>query len=136
MYFNFIDANVTGLSGYVWKPTIVDASSANYRIEVYKQSIPGGAYDDLVYAATASTTTTNKLETAYNKYTGWFQIKVIPTNTVATDTEFTFGIACGVHPSGFPSEDFFLFINGENNQIAWPNSGIDRKFIVIKQEHN
>lgn len=136
MYFNFIDANVTGLSGYVWKPTIVDASSANYRIEVYKQSTPGGAYDDLVYEAAASTTSINELETADNKYTGWFQINVIPTSTVATDTEFTFGIACGVHPSGFPSEDFFLFINGENNQIAWPNSGIDRKFIVIKQEHN
>lgn len=137
MYFNFKDANVTGLSGYVWKPTIVDQSSTAYKIEAYRES--SGNFDDKVYEATGSTTSLNELEPAYNKYTGWFKIIVTPTaqlGTGVTSKEYTFGIACGIHPSGFPSDDFFLFINGENDNIAWPMSGNDRKFIKITQVAN
>ena len=137
MYFNFKDANVTGLSGYVWKPTIVDQSSTAYKIEVYRES--SGNFDDIVYEATGSTTSLNELEPEDNKYTGWFKIIVTPTaqlETGVTSKEYTFGIACGIHPSGFPSDDFFLFINGENDNIAWPMSGNDRKFIKITQVAN
>lgn len=139
MYFHFISANdVTGSSDYVWKPTIVNMESTAYSIAVYKEV--SSDFTELVYKkeSTQQTASTDKLKVEVNSsteksYEGWFKIVVTPANPVEENTKFIFGIACGVHPSGFLGDDFFLFINGENDQIAWPDSGNDRKFIEITQ---
>jgi hypothetical protein len=140
MFFNFISTNSSNTTGFVWRPTIVNQQSTSYSIEVYK--VKESNQEELVYQTlpTENAPTVNKLtfesresNVEEQPWEGWFKIKVTPAGNVGQNTIYTFGIACGVHPSGFPSEDFFLFINGENNEIAWPNSGIDRKFINITQ---
>ena len=123
-WFNFINANTTISTDYVWKPTIVNNTASNYRIKVYD-----GDNNELLYDSDNS-----EKEDLKTNYKGWFKIVVIPTRQDPDNKKFIFGISCSVHPSGFSSEDFYLFINGENDKIAWPNSGTDRKFIEITQE--
>ena len=123
-WFNFINANTTISTDYVWKPTIVNNTASNYRIKVYD-----GDNNELLYDSDNS-----EEEDLKTNYKGWFKIVVIPTKQVPDNKKFIFGISCSVHPSGFSSEDFYLFINGEIDKIAWPNSGTDRKFIEITQE--
>ena len=130
MYFNFISANVNSIEDYAWRPTIVDAAPDAYSISVYKYNESTLTFgEDPVYVSSGDDDDNENFLTA--EYTGWFKIVVTPQKDSSEVAQFTFGISCGVHPSGFPSEDFFLFINGENNDIAWPESGTDRKFIVI-----
>ena len=124
-WFHFISANtVSTISEYVWKPTILDQTPDKYLIQVYNED-----ENTLVYSSDNNSASQGLL----TNYKGWFKIVVTPKNTVTENTIFTLGISCSIHPSGFPSEDFFLFINGENDDIAWPNSGNDRKFIKITQ---
>lgn len=126
-WFHFEKANGTPVEGsYVWVPTIIDQESSAYKIEVYKHK--EDTSEELVYST--ENQTNNTLATQYE---GCFKIVVTPKNQSFSNKIFTLGIACTVHPSGFPSDNFFLFINGENDNIAWPNSGNDRKFIQIKQ---
>ena len=125
-WFHFLSANGTPPTGeYAWKPTMLDNSPENYQILVYKD----GDESMEVYDSNDETNDQD-LKTVYE---GWFLIKVIPEKSERVNDIFTLGISCSIHPSGFPSENFFLFINGENDDIAWPNSGNDRKFIAIKQ---
>lgn len=128
-YFHFIDANaeIGTTDGYPWRPTIIDNINTNYTIKVYK--LADDNTETLVYTS-ANDTDEQELKTDYK---GWFRIVVVPEEEAPEDKKFTLGIACTIHPSGFPSEDFFLFINGENDKIAWPKSGTDRKFIEITQ---
>ena len=85
--------------------------------------------EQLVYDSTKTTDQDLK-----SKYTGWFKILVIPLNQTKSNAEIKLAISSSVHPSGFPSENFFLFINGQTDNIAWPNSGEDNKFIKILQK--
>lgn len=123
-WFHFISANIIPTNtDYVWKPTILDKTPNEYLIEVFKDG------NTLVYSSNNESSNQDLL----TDYVGWFKIKVTPLETILVNEIFTLGISCSIHPSGFPSEDFFLFINGENDDIAWPNSGNDRKFIEITQ---
>lgn len=127
-YFHYIDTNVSEVTGYPWRPNIVGGSSADYKIKVYL--VPDSGSEELVYDSSLSSSDQD-LKT---KYKGWFKIVVIPLNQDKVNTKINLAISSSIHPSGFPSDDFFLFINGENDNIAWPNSGDDRKFIQITQQ--
>ena len=125
-YFHFIAANKNDITGYPWLPNIIGGSTAEYTIKVY-QVVDNG--DKTLVYDSSKNGSDQGLKT---NYTGWFRIVVIPEEQ-ETNAIVSLGITCTIHPSGFPSDDFFLFINGENDKIAWPNSGNDRKFIQITQ---
>lgn len=126
-YFRFISANVENTGDtYPWRPTIIDNIATHWSIKVYK--VDDGSGETLVYDSGEDGEQELKTD-----YIGWFRIVVIPENGNPENKTFTLGIACTIHPSGFPSEGFYLFINGENDDIAWPDSGNDRKFIEITQ---
>ena len=125
-YFHFIGANNnSAINGYPWLPNILGFTPTQYTLRVYKVN---DSEEKLVYDS--KKVGDQELKT---DYIGWFKIVVIPDDPQKKNAVVNLGITCSIHPSGFPSDDFFLFINGENDKIAWPNSGNDRKFIQIKQ---
>lgn len=126
-YFNYIGTGGSySAAGYPWMPNIVDGSKDDYQIKVYDVN---NNNEQLVYDSKIKTDQDLK-----SKYTGWFKILVIPLNPAKNAAEINLAISSSVHPSGFPSENFFLFINGQTDNIAWPNSGEDNKFIKILQK--
>jgi hypothetical protein len=66
-------------------------------------------------------------------YSGWYNIKIIPTD--ASYTGITrFGITYSQDWMGVGSR--YLLINGEVNHIIWPNSGAEPRIINIQQVTN
>lgn len=112
-YFNFTVGSNT------WTPTF-KASQTDYTIRVYKG-------EEKVYDSDSNQSTSSL--TAYRD--GWYKIMVIPKNRDKVDAVVNLGITYQI--SGLTSS-YYLFINGTaDNDIRWPNSGSDPKFIQIKQ---
>ena len=66
-------------------------------------------------------------------YSGWYNIKVIPTDAAYTGVA-RFGITYTQDWMGAGSR--YLLINGEAGHIIWPNSGSEPRIIDIQQVSN
>ena len=101
--------------GQKWMP-VVDQSDMDYTIKVY----------DLSYRELTSPSQWVAADT-------WYNIKVIPRNADKAGDIVNFGIT--YTQDWMPSEmSMYLLINGENNKIAWPNSGNSPQRIAILQQ--
>ena len=117
--------------GQTWLPTLHSASD-RCEIRVYKE-VDAMTYE-LVYT-TESGVTDQSLKDGSKlvAYSGWYNIKVIP-----TDADYT-----GVARLGITyTQDWmgagarYLLINGEVDHIIWPNSGSEPRIIDIQQVSN
>jgi hypothetical protein len=105
---------IDGPEGKSAKPSLA-GSTTDYEIEVYKG---GQRVSENLCTADAS---------------NWYEIRVIPKSALDTDERTVkFGIVYNQQwmPTG---SHIHLYINGDANNIAWPNSGTDPKHIEIKQ---
>jgi hypothetical protein len=122
---------LTSPAGLMWMPTLRDAANLCV-IRVYKET-PGMPLE-LVY-----TTEIDQMDATLKSgekllaYSGWYNIKIIPTD--ASYTGITrFGITYSQDWMGVGSR--YLLINGEVNHIIWPNSGAEPRIINIQQVTN
>lgn len=122
---------LTSPAGLMWMPTLRDAANLCV-IRVYKET-PGMPLE-LVY-----TTELDQMDATLKSgekllaYSGWYNIKIIPTD--ASYTGITrFGITYSQDWMGVGSR--YLLINGEVDHIIWPNSGTEPRIINIQQVTN
>lgn len=109
-----------------WLPTL--RNSSNCEIRVYKEV--DAMTHELVYTTESSADASLKDGSKLVAYSGWYNIKVIP-----TDPDYTgivrFGITYTQDWMGAGSR--YLLINGEVDNIIWPNSGSEPRIIDIQQ---
>ena len=109
---------ITAPKGVQWKPNMM-GSKENYIIQVYN------ANNVLVFDSDEKNVNIN--ECASNE---WYKILVYPKNDSGVGTaEVDFGI---VYWQSWSSSYINLYINGEYNNIKWPDSGDNPKLISIK----
>lgn len=109
---------ITAPTGVQWKPNMM-GSKENYTIQVYD------ANNVLVFDSDEKNVNIN--ECASNK---WFKVLVYPKNDNGVGTaEVDFGM---VYWQSWSSSYINLYINGEYNNIKWPESGDNPKLISIK----
>ena len=109
---------ITAPTGVQWKPNMM-GSKENYTIQVYD------ANNVLVFDSDEKNVNIN--ECASN---AWYKILVYPKNDNGVGTaEVDFGI---VYWQSWSSSYINLYINGEYNNIKWPDSGDNPKLISIK----
>ena len=113
--------NMTNPLGQKWLPTI-KGHKEDFEIVVYR--------DD--NGSLTKITDTNE----YVASDCWYNIRVIPTNPDLDGEIFEFGITCTTDWSPGINNSVYLLINGEQNSIAWPNSGDNPQLIQIKQTNN
>jgi hypothetical protein len=108
-----------------WKPGIM-GSKENYRIRVYKK---GGTDDGkLLFDSGGASELQGNLSACGNRE--WFKIVVFPLSSDGADTtSIPFGIS---YYQKWTDQYINLFINGEYDDIRWPNSGNNPKIIEIK----
>ena len=112
-----------------WLPTL--RNSSNCEIRVYKETEMMG---ELVYTTESSQTDPSlKDGSKLVAYSGWYNIKVIPTDPTYTGI-VRFGITYTQDWMGAGSR--YLLINGEVDHIIWPNSGNEPRIIDIQQVSN
>ena len=117
--------------GQTWLPTL-RAASDRCEIRVYKEI--DSMTRELVYTTETSVTDPSLRDgSKLVAYSGWYNIKVIP-----TDADYT-----GVARLGITyTQDWmgagarYLLINGEVDHIIWPNSGSEPRIIDIQQISN
>lgn len=119
-------------SGQKWMPTIANQASIEYVIRVYKGN-------ELVYSTWSNDNKPDSQNLVASD--SWYNIKIIPMETIndAEVKKFKLGITSTLRWSSTGenvSTPFYLFINGKMDQIAWPDSGTDPKFIEIEQIQN
>lgn len=113
-----------------WLPTL--RNSSNCEIRVYKEL--DAITRQLVYTTESSQTDASlKDGSQLVAYSGWYNIKVIPTDPSYTGT-VGFGITYTQDWMGAGSR--YLLINGESDSVIWPNSGSDPRIINIQQVTN
>ena len=106
-----------------WTPTF-KASQTDYAIRVYSQDGKTLKYSTIVGD---NINVTKNLVASED----WYMIKIIPLNQKKANGTVNLGITYKISDNSTP---FYLFINGTaENDIRWPNSGSDPKFIQIKQ---
>ena len=107
-----------------WKPGFM-GSKENYQIRVYKR----GGIDDgkLLFDSHVTSLQGNLSACGYNE---WFKIVVFP---LSGDGAGTTSVPLGVsYYQRWTDQYINLFINGEYDNISWPNSGNNPKIIEIK----
>lgn len=113
-----------------WLPTL--RNSSNCEIRVYKEL--DAITRQLVYTTESSQTDPSlKDGSQLVAYSGWYNIKVIPTDPSYTGI-VGFGITYTQDWMGAGSR--YLLINGESDSVIWPNSGSDPRIINIQQVTN
>ena len=113
-----------------WLPTL--RNSSNCEIRVYKEI--DAMTKELVYTTESSQTAPSlKDGSKLVAYSGWYNIKVIPTDPAYTGI-VRFGITYTQDWMGAGSR--YLLINGEIDHIIWPNSGSEPRIIDIQQVSN
>ena len=104
--------------GQKWMP-VVNQSDDDYDIKVYH--IEDGLRKEL---------TDSKQWVAADK---WYNIKVIPRKAQKEGHTVNFGIT--YTQDWMPQQmSMYLFINGEKDKLAWPESGNSPQKIAIKQQ--
>lgn len=89
---------------------------------------------ELVYTTeVAETDSSLKDGSKLTAYSGWYNIKVIPTDPTYEGIA-RFGITYSQDWMGVGSR--YLLINGEQGHIIWPNSGNEARIIDIQQVYN
>lgn len=135
MHYDVVDPELGAFKGYfqitkpanqAWTPTLTDASMSEYAITVYRinSGIGTKVYDtrdDVNYPS-------SNLIAADD----WYEIRVFPitSTTPPEGKKVTLGITYRQTWMGI-EDRLYLFINGEADDTAWPNSGSDTKFIEI-----
>ena len=118
-------------AGQTWLPTLRTASD-RCEIRVYKE-IDAMTYK-LVYTTESSVTDPSlKDGSQLVAYSGWYNIKVIPTDAAYTGIS-RLGITYTQDWMGSGAR--YLLINGEVDHIIWPNSGSEPRIIDIQQISN
>ena len=113
-----------------WLPTL--RNSSNCEIRVYKEI--DAMTKELVYTTESSQTDPSlKDGSKLVAYSGWYNIKVIPTDPAYTGI-VRFGITYTQDWMGAGSR--YLLIHGEIDHIFWPNSGSEPRIIDIQQVSN
>ena len=112
--------------GQTWLPTLRTASDRCV-IRVYKEV---GSTNVLVYTTESSADQTLQDGSQLVSYSGWYNIKVIPTDPNYTGVA-RFGIVYTQDWMGAGAR--YLLINGEVSHIIWPNSGSEPRIIDIQQ---
>ncbi|MBR5476443.1 MAG: FimB/Mfa2 family fimbrial subunit [Bacteroidaceae bacterium] len=110
--------NMTNPIGQKWVPTI-KGHKEDFDIVVYRD------YNGIM------TRITDANDYVASEY--WYNIKVIPKNPALDGEKFEFGITCTTDWSPGVNSSVYLLINGEQNNIAWPESGNSPQLIEIKQ---
>lgn len=107
--------------GQIWSPVIRESQS-HYTIKVYREETDG----------TMTSVSGNDLVADSER---WYNIKVYPEEPTDVESTVKFGITYDMSwYLGGGSQ--FLFINGAEENIAWPQSGSDPKIIEIKHKVN
>lgn len=118
-------------TGQTWLPTL-RAASDRCEIRVYKEV--DAVTHELVYTTETSVTDpTLKDGSKLVAYSGWYNIKVIPTDAAYTGIA-RLGITYTQDWMGAGAR--YLLINGEVDHIIWPNSGSEPRIIDIQQVSN
>lgn len=122
---------MTSPIGQRWLPTLRTASNQCV-IRVYKEV--DAMTHELVYTTeVAETDSSLKDGSKLTAYSGWYNIKVIPTDPTYEGIA-RFGITYSQDWMGVGSR--YLLINGEQGHIIWPNSGNEARIIDIQQVYN
>jgi hypothetical protein len=137
MYYNYGDPELGGFHCYFqilapdiveWKP-IITGSKENYCVRVYHvnsslQENPTALFD------------TSDDRDATEEFLGvcgageWFHIVIFPLSEDGADiTNIEFGIT---YYQNWTDQHINLYVNGEYNNISWPDSGNNPKLINIK----
>ena len=107
-----------------WKPVFM-GSKENYRIRVYRHS--NGSSDELLFDTGDDDLQTDLGVTENNQ---WFRILVFPlSNDGADATSIDFGLS---YYQEWTDQYINLYINGEYDNIRWPQSGNNPKIISIR----
>lgn len=118
-------------TGQTWLPTL-RAASDRCEIRVYKEV--DAMTHKLVYTTESSATDPSlKDGSQLVAYSGWYNIKVIPTDAAFTGIA-RLGITYTQDWMGVGAR--YLLINGEVDHIIWPNSGSEPRIIDIQQVSN
>lgn len=126
--------HISGPTNQKWLPSLREASDRCV-IRVYKE-VPPSTQNELVFTTETSESISESLKNGSKlvAYSGWYNIKVIP-----TDPDYTgksrFGITYSQDWMGAGASRYLL-INGEVDHIIWPNSGNEPRIIEIQQVLN
>ena len=109
-----------------WKPVFM-GSKENYQIRVYRVDKSLVQIDDLLFDTGVDGMQNNLGVCNAGE---WFHIVVFPlSDDGANKTEIEFGIS---YYQGWTDQYINLYVNGEYDNIKWPNSGNNPKIINIK----
>lgn len=109
----------------MWKPGII-ATKENYRIRVYNYTT-GPEKDKLLFDSSDPSLQKDLGACPAN---GWYRIVVFPlSGDGAGETEVDFMIS---YYQSWTDQYIHLYINGEYDQIRWPESGNNPKLVKIK----
>jgi hypothetical protein len=107
-----------------WKPGFM-GSKENYRIRVYKKGGQNNAA--LLFDSAVSSLQGNMSACGSDE---WFKIVIFPlSGDGADETTIQLGIS---YYQEWTDQYINLFINGEYNEVCWPNSGSNPKIIEIQ----
>jgi hypothetical protein len=130
MYYNSANPKAGGFECYFqilapegvqWKPNFMN-STENYAIHVYD-------HDGNLVFDTDSQYDYLKDDINECENTEWYKILIYPKNNNGLDKTVDFGI---VYWQNWSSSHINLYINGEYDNIRWPNSGTNPKLISIR----
>lgn len=114
-------------TGVQWKPGFM-GSKADYQIRVYHDKNVGGTITpELVFDSGVDNMQSNLNECSPGE---WFRIVIFPLNNEGEgQTEIDFGIS---YYQEWTDQYINLYVNGEYDNIRWPESGDNPKVITIK----
>lgn len=109
-----------------WKPVFM-GSKENYQIRVYHLNNTLVEDEDAIFDSAVSDKQGNISECAPGE---WYHIVIFPLSDDGADsTEIEFGIS---YYQAWTDQYINLYVNGEYNNIRWPNSGNNPKIINIR----
>lgn len=135
MYYNANDLEagafecffrITSPANVIWKPGIT-GTLENYQVRVYNHTLNSEDYGKKIYDSAVSELRNDLTACGLN---GWYRIVVFPRSGEGAGTnEIDFMIA---YYQSWTDQYIHLYINGEYDNIRWPQSGNNPKLISIK----
>ena len=119
---------ITGPTGVEWMPTI-NANMEQYGIRIYKTDINkiNALNEGLKVYDSDDNTLPDVLNECLNNE--WYKILIFPETDGNIGNIIDFGI---VYNQKWTGSHMYLYINGEYDNIRWPDSGNNPKFLQIK----
>lgn len=124
---------MSGPIGAKWQPTLYDAASNDYKVEVYEVTDPNSNPIKLGAEDLTGVNNDKFIEVTEENKDKFYEVRIIAQNSERNG--MTFKLAISHHSPWHPDDNKLLLINAKSGSTStyWPNSGTHHTYIEILQ---